>query len=190
MTNPDIRPGLLVRYRASLDPAGAGREVSRINDGHVVVVFPGTENTANRVPESEFWKIFKVVEKSDEPESDDGGSPSIEAAIAAEPAPVTLAAPGFYTVVEHDGRLIVESFTSSTVLESDAEDGGAKPMPGVWVTSHGILGDHTGVVVTSIHEDELDARRALDTEQTRPRVTYVEFGAPVQDIITETHSIR
>lgn len=133
--------------------------------------------TLDKAPEgygADGWAVFgkdvEVIEPATLPES-------------VRPA-ATFGEPGFYTVTRGtDGELRVDSFTSSAILSGPEEPAG------VWVASH-MDADHLStVIVDSIHEEEVEAYRALDLGATRPRVTHVEFGAPVERIVRETHGL-
>lgn len=97
----------------------------------------------------------------------------------------SVIAPGYYHVVrDGEERFAIASFTADT----GETDGGPEEPAGVWVATH-LDPDNFSIIVDSVHEEEVEAWRALDTETTRPRVTFVEFGAPVSKVVTETHGL-
>lgn len=195
-TLPDIVPGLIVQYRVDapgLDGlAGQVREVSGVTPNFVKMAEPGRHGVAHEVRLSRFWDTYEPHTPEGETASND---PLADAAakdlnrtyVRTTALLAGVTAPGFYTVgADEAGRLRVESFTAATTLEADGPE---EDRPGMWVVSSVEADNFSNILVQSVHDDELDAYHAVDFSWTRPTVTFVEYGAPVQDVIRETHSL-
>jgi hypothetical protein len=150
-----------------------------LDEGQSIESFPGDLEA----PLAGWWVSagdFELIPEAS-PASNDPDAPMATLPATTQPA-ATFKAPGFYTVgVDADGRLRVDSFTSAVSLD-EVPDSPA----GLWVVSRG--NEDGSTTVLSIHDDELDAWRHT-ANRTAATVTFVEYGAPVQDVVRETNSL-